>query len=333
MINFSQYIQTIDSHTMGEPTRIITGGAPRILGTTMMEKKQYLESKLDCLRKLLMNEPRGHKDMFGAIITEPCSEECDIGVIFMDSNGYLNMCGHGTIGMITTALNIGRIEAKRNIKVDTPAGIVRCEVEFKNNKVNQVTFTNVPAFVLEEKVNVHVEGIGNVLVDVAFGGSIFGIVNAEQFSLKLVSEEQQQLIDLGNKIKSAANEQFKFQHPFKPEINSIDLIEFSLKSTKNDVDYRNAVIFGNGQIDRSPCGTGTCAKIAVHYKNGKINIGDKFVHESIIDSQFTGRVAGESQVGDYPAIIPQITGSAWITGMHQFIIDNEDPYHEGFLLL
>jgi proline racemase len=333
MINFSQYIQTIDSHTMGEPTRIITGGAPRILGSSMMEKKQYLEGKLDWLRKLLMTEPRGHKDMFGAIITEPCSEECDIGIIFMDSNGYLNMCGHGTIGTITTALNIGMIEAKRNIKVDTPAGIVECEVEFENNKVSKVTFTNVPAFVFEEKVNVYVEGIGNIKIDVAFGGSIFGIVNAEQFCLKLVSEEQQQLIALGSKIKRAANEQFKFQHPLKPEINTIDLIEFSLKSNKKDVDYRNTVIFGNSQIDRSPCGTGTCAKMAVLFKQGKMVIGDKIVHESIIDSQFTGRVVALCKVGDYQAIIPQITGSAWITGMHQFIIDSEDPYHEGFLLV
>lgn len=332
MINLSQYIQTIDSHTMGEPTRIITGGTPRILGSTMMEKKQYLESKMDWLRKLLMNEPRGHKDMFGAVITEPCSDQCDIGIIFMDSNGYLNMCGHGTIGTVTTAINIGLIERKKNIKVDTPAGIVECEVEYMNNKVSKVTFTNIPAFVFEEKVNLYVEGIGNVLLDVSFGGSIFGIVNADQFGFKLVSEEQQQLITVGNKIKKAANEQLKYEHPLKPEINSIDLIEFSLKSEKKEVQYRNTVIFGNGQIDRSPCGTGTCAKMALLFKQGKLRIGENFVHESIIDSKFVGRVLGVSKVGNYQAIIPQISGSAWVTGMHQFIIDSEDPFHEGFIL-
>lgn len=332
MINFSQYIQTIDSHTMGQPTRIITGGAPRILGSTMMEKKQYLQSKLDWMRKLLMSEPRGHKDMFGAIITDPCSEECDIGVIFMDGNGYLNMCGHGTIGTITTAINIGMIEQKRNIKIDTPAGVVECEVEFLNKKVEKVTFTNVPAFVFGQKVEVYVEGVGHVLLDVAFGGSIFGIVSAEQLGLKLVSEEQQQLIHLGNKIKKSANEQLKFQHPLIPEINTIDLIEFSLISDKEDVDYRNTVIFGNGQIDRSPCGTGTCAKMALLYSQGKLKIHQNFVHESIIGSKFEGRVIGVSHVGAYHAVIPQISGSAWITGMHQFIIESEDPYYEGFLL-
>ncbi|MDR6997824.1 proline racemase family protein [Neobacillus niacini] len=333
MINFSQYIQTIDSHTMGEPTRIITGGAPRILGSTMMEKKQYLESKLDWLRKLLMSEPRGHKDMFGAIITDPCSSECDIGVIFMDSNGYLNMCGHGTIGTITTALNIGMIEPKNMIKVDTPAGIVECEVEFINKKVSKVTFTNVPAFVFAENVNVYVEGVGNVKIDVSFGGSIFAIVNAEQFGLKLVSEEQQELVSLGTKIKKAANEQLKFQHPLMQGINSIDLVEFSLKSQKENICYRNTVVFGDGQIDRSPCGTGTCAKMALLFNQGKLDIGEKFVHESIIDSKFIGQVSAVSKVGNYDAIIPQISGSAWITGMHQFIIESEDPYNEGFLLV
>ncbi|RSK55658.1 proline racemase family protein [Bacillus canaveralius] len=333
MINLSQYIQTIDSHTVGEPTRIITGGAPRILGSTMMEKKHYLESKMDWLRKLLMTEPRGHRDMFGAIITDPCSEGCDVGVIFMDNNGYLNMCGHGTIGTVTTALNIGMIEPKRYIKVDTPAGIVDCEVEFINDKASKVTFTNIPAFVFEEKVKVNVEGLGNILVDVVFGGSIFGIVDAEELGLKLVSEEQQHLISLGNKIKKAINEQSKFQHPLKPEINSIDLIEFSLKSEKQNIDYRNTVIFGNGQIDRSPCGTGTCAKMALLFKQGKLQVGEEFIHESIIDSKFVGRIISLSKVGNFQAVIPQITGSAWVTGMHQFIIDSEDPFYEGFLLI
>jgi proline racemase len=332
MISFSQYIQTIDSHTMGQPTRIITGGTPRIQGSTMMEKKEYLQRNLDWMRKLLMTEPRGHKDMFGAIITDPCLPECDLGVIFMDGNGYLNMCGHGTIGTVTTALNIGIIELKNSIKIDTPAGMVECSVEVSNKKVETVTFTNVPVFVFAENVKVFVEDVGNVLLDVAFGGSIFGIVNAERFGLKLVSEEQQQLIALGNKIKKAANEQLKFIHPLIPEISSIDLIEFSLKSDKKDVDYRNTVIFGNGQIDRSPCGTGTCAKMALLHSQGKLKINQNFIHESIIDSHFTGRVIGSSRVGTYHAIIPQITGSAWITGMHQFIIENEDPYYEGFLL-
>lgn len=174
-----------------------------------------MEQKLDWLRKLLINEPRGHKDMFGAVITDPCIEECDIGIIFMDSSGYLNMCGHGTIGTVTTAINIGMIEPKEIIKVDTPAGVVECQVQIENNRVNQVTFTNVPSFVFQEKAEINIEGIGKILMDVAFGGSIFGIVDAKQFGLKLVSEEQQRLIAIGIAIKKSANEQLKFQYPLK----------------------------------------------------------------------------------------------------------------------
>ncbi|WP_017728840.1 proline racemase family protein [Halalkalibacterium ligniniphilum] len=332
MVHFSQFIQTIDSHTMGEPTRIVIGGAPRIIGSTMMEKKQYLEKNLDWLRKFLMTEPRGHKDMFGAIITEPCSAECDIGTVFMDNNGYLNMCGHGTIGTVTTALNIGMIESKEIIKVETPAGTVDCYVDFSNNKVEKVTFTNVPSFVFQERVKVHIQDVGYVLVDVSFGGSIFAIVEAEQVGLNLMREEQQQLMNLGIKLKKAVNEQLNFQHPLKPDINSIELIEFSKKKNEKEGYYRNVVIFGNGQIDRSPCGTGTCAKMALLFSQGKLRIGESFIHESIINSTFTGRIIGTTKVGDFDAIIPQITGSAWITGMHQFIIESEDPFHEGFVL-
>jgi proline racemase len=332
MISFSQYIHTVDSHTMGEPTRIVTGGAPRIIGKSMMEKKIYMESNLDWLRKLLMNEPRGHKDMFGAILTEPCNDNCDLGIIFMDSKGYLNMCGHGTIGTVTTAINLGIVPPKPVLKIDTPAGVVECKVLMDGHSVKQVTFRNVPSFVLQEQATVQVEEIGPVAIDLAFGGSIFGIVDAGRFGFRLVQEEQQKLISIGMAIKEAANKQIKVRHPLLEQINSIDLIEFSLPSAKPGVDYRNVVVFGNGQIDRSPCGTGTCAKMSLLYKQGKLGVGERFVHESIIDSSFVGTIVDTTYVQDYQAIVPEITGSAWITGMHQFIIEKEDPYREGFLV-
>ncbi|GAW28872.1 proline racemase family protein [Carboxydocella sp. ULO1] len=332
MISFSHYIQTIDTHTMGEPTRIITGGAPRILGKTMMEKKMYMESELDWLRKLLMNEPRGHKDMFGAILTEPCNDSCDLGVIFMDSKGYLNMCGHGTIGTVTAIINTGIIKQKPVIRLDTPAGVVECKVKIENETVKEVTFKNVPSFVLHKDVQINVSEIGSIVMDIVFGGSIFGIIDASQLGLKLKMDEYQQLIYIGKKILREANEQIKVVHPLIPQINKIDLIEFSLPSEKTGVHYRNVVVFGNGQIDRSPCGTGTCAKMASLHQKNKLAIGENFVHESIIGSIFTGKLLDVQQVGPYKAVIPQITGSAWITGMHQFIIEKGDPYPEGFLI-
>lgn len=332
LLQFSQYIQTIDSHTMGEPTRIVTGGVPRIIGNTMMEKKKYMEKNLDWLRNVLMNEPRGHRDMFGAVFTDPCSDSCDLGVIFMESNGYLNMCGHGTIAAITTAVNIGVVEAKEIINIDTPAGIVKCKVKIEQDKVKEVTFVNVPSFVYIENEKIFVEGVGEVNIDIVFGGSFFGIVDAQQFGLSLISKEQQEIINLGLLIKKAANAQIRVEHPTNKEINKIDLIEFSLKSEKNEVDYRNTVVFGNGQIDRSPCGTGTCAKMALLYQQQKLKIAQPFIHESIIGSKFKGAVLHECKVGPYKAIVPEITGLAWITGMHQFVIDKEDPYNVGFTL-
>jgi len=330
MINFLHYIQTVDTHTMGEPTRIITGGIPRILGKTMMEKKEYMENELDWLRKTLMNEPRGHKDMFGAIIIDPCSVECDLGVIFMDSKGYLNMCGHGTIGIVTAAINLGIIPYKTVIKLDTPAGVVECKTEISNNVVTKVTFTSVPSFTLYQDVNVEVPEFGLIRMDVAFGGNIFGIVDATMFDLKLVPDEQQRLTSLGMTILRAANEQLSVQHPWIIGINTIELLEFSLPSTSEGVNYRNVVVFGNGQIDRSPCGTGTCAKMAVLYRKGKLNIGKYFFHQGIINTVFTGRVLEEKAVEQYKGIIAEITGSAWITGMHQFIIQDKDPFPQGF---
>ncbi|WP_199614363.1 proline racemase family protein [Paenibacillus alkalitolerans] len=332
MLQFSRYIQTVDSHTMGEPTRIVTGGAPRILGKSMMEKKNHMETRLDWLRKLLMNEPRGHKDMFGAVITDPCIEDCDLGVIFMDSKGYLNMCGHGTIGTVTTAINLGIVEPKPIIRLDTPAGVIECRVEMDSHCVKQVTFTNVPSFVFKQNAEIEVEGIGTVTLDIAFGGSIFGIVDARPFHLRLVPQEQQKLVSLGMSIKKAANEQLYYEHPLIPEIHKIDLIEFSIPSATPGVHYRNAVVFGNGQVDRSPCGTGTCAKMALLHQQGKLSIGENFVHESIIDSSFIGRCLSVTSVGEYPGVIPEISGSAWVTGMHQFIIEKDDPFQDGFLV-
>lgn len=325
MLTKENYIETIDAHTMGEAARIVVSGIPNIYGESMMEKKNYMQSNLDSIRKLLMHEPRGHLNMFGAIITPPCNP-CDLGVLFMDSGGYLNMCGHGTIASVTLAINHGLIEKKEKVFLDTPSGVVECQVEYENDKVKEVSFINVASFVYKKDVIVLVEGIGSVTMDIAFGGSFFAIVDANQFDLKLDISEQDKIALLGVAIRKAANEQVVIEHPEIEDIDSIDLVEFSLKLGHNH--YKNTVVFGDGQIDRSPCGTGTCAKLSTL----QLDPGESIIQESIIGSQFIGTVVSQATVGDYHAIIPKITGSAWMTGIHKFVLEETDPYEEGFLL-
>ncbi|KIL77263.1 proline racemase family protein (plasmid) [Bacillus badius] len=326
MMALENFIETIDAHTMGEAARIVVDGIPHIQGHSMMEKKQHMQTKMDNIRKLLMHEPRGHLNMFGAILTEPCRPECDLGVLFMDSGGYLNMCGHGTIASVTVAINNGLIAKKDKVLLDTPSGLVECYVDYENGKVKEVSFINVPAFLLEKSVSVLVENVGQVTVDIAFGGSFFAIADARAFNLQLNIDEQDKIAALGMLIRNAVNEQLTIRHPEIPEINTVDLVEFSLQLEENH--YKNTVVFGDGQIDRSPCGTGTCAKLAT------LNLapGEQIIQESIIGSQFKGTVVGYTEAGRLQAIIPKITGSAWMTGMHKFSLEETDPYTEGFLL-
>ncbi|KKB42682.1 proline racemase family protein [Bacillus thermotolerans] len=326
MVELRDFIETIDAHAMGEAARIVVGGTPKIQGRTMMEKKQYVQAEMDNIRKLLMHEPRGHLNMFGAILTEPCQPECDLGVLFMDSGGYLNMCGHGTIASITVAINTGLIAKKDKVLLDTPSGVVECYVTYENSKVKEVSFINVPAFLFEKDIKILVENAGWITVDIAFGGSFFAIADAKQFGLNLDIEEQDKLVDLGLAIREAANQQLVIHHPEIPEINKVDLVEFSLQL--GDKHYKNTVVFGDGQVDRSPCGTGTCAKLSTL----NLKPGEQIIQESIIGSQFKGTVIDYTKVKNYEAIIPKITGSAWITGFHKFSLEATDPYTEGFLL-
>ncbi|MFJ5769397.1 proline racemase family protein [Psychrobacillus sp. NPDC093180] len=326
MVKLGNIIQTIDAHTMGEAARIVVEGIPEIQGETMMQKKNYMQTEMDHIRKLLMHEPRGHLNMFGAILTEPCNQECDLGVLFMDSGGYLNMCGHGTIAAITIAIDRNFIDKKEKVLLDTPSGIVECHVAYENDKVQEVSFINVPSFLLKKNVSVLVDKVGTVKIDIAFGGSFFAIVDVTQFDFDLDIEVQDKIAEIGMAIRKAANEQLEIQHPEIPQINTIDLVEFSLELGKNH--YKNTVVFGDGQIDRSPCGTGTCAKLATL----DLEKGEEIIQDSIIGSRFKGEIVDFTEVQNLSAIIPKITGSAWMTGVHQFSLDETDPYIEGFLL-
>ena len=327
-------IFAVDSHTMGEPLRLIVGGFPNLVGNSVPEKREYFIKHYDYLRKALMQEPRGHKDMFGCVLTQPTMPEADIGVIFMHGEGYHNMCGHGTIATNTILVETGMVEVKEpetTILMEAPAGLVTVHVKVEDGKAKQVSFENVPAFLYREDVQVDVPGYGKLTVDISFGGSFFAIIDAAQLGIDICPENASRLTEAGMAIIHAANEQIEVQHPELPHIKTIDLCEIWGPAKSEGADLQNITIF-DGQIDRSPCGTGTSAKVATLWAKGKLKLNEPFVYESVINTTFTGRAIRETTVGPYKAIIPEITGSAYITGYSQFMIDEEDPVKYGFRL-
>lgn len=334
-MKFSRYIHAIDSHTMGEPTRVVIGGVPNIPGKTLPEKKAYLEENMDYLRRAIMHEPRGHNDMFGSILVQPVSDEADIGIIFMDGGGYLNMCGHGTIGASTIAIESGmvpKVEPYTELTLEAPAGLIRVKAAIENGRVKEVSFRNVPAFLYKEDVKINVPEIGEITLDIAFGGSFFAIVDAKQLGIKITPENATKLKDIGLKIRDIVNKEIKVQHPTLDHIKTVDLVEIYDEPTNPEATLKNVVVFGEGQVDRSPCGTGTSAKMATLFAKGKLKEGELFVYESIIGTMFKGRVVGTTKVGEFDAVIPEITGSAYITGFNTFVIDEDDPMKYGFSL-
>ncbi|MCL2520204.1 MAG: proline racemase family protein [Spirochaetaceae bacterium] len=333
-MNIGKWLQTIDTHTMGEPTRIVVAGLPPLRGATVMEKKKDLEANYDWIRQVQIFEPRGHKDMFGAFLVEPTQPEADFGVIFSDSGGYLNMCGHGTIGVATMLVEMGyvpKVEPYTNLTLETPAGLVKVKVTVENKRVKSVTFTNVPSFIYKQNCTVNLPGVGDVTFDISFGGSFFAIIHAEQLKQKLHRENLPALVPLALKLRDIINQTIPMKHPTLP-ITTVDLVEIYDTSANPSANAQNVVVFGDGNVDRSPCGTGTCAKLALLYAEGKIGFNQPFVYESILGTTFTGEILGETLVKDTKAIIPQITGSAYITSINQLVIDENDPFKHGFQL-
>lgn len=331
-LNYTVF-ETIDSHTMGEPTRIITKGFPELIGNTMIERKQYLEEHFDHYRTALMLEPRGHKDMFGAVLTEPISKEADLGVIFMDTGGYLNMCGHGSIGSSTIAVETGLVkvtEPYTKIVLEAPAGLIYASVKVEHGKAVEASILNVPAFVYKKDLVVEIAGYGKVELDISFGGSFFAMIDAEKLGLILSTENITEITELGMEIIKKVNEAFEIKHPCL-DITTVDLVEFYCSPTNPTANKKNVVIFGDSQVDRSPCGTGTSAKLALLYAKGELSIGEEFVYESITGSMFKGVITKETSIGGYKAVIPKITGSAYITGFNRWVIDETDPLKDGFI--
>ncbi len=328
-------IHAVDSHTEGEPTRIVIGGIPKIPGKTMAEKKQHLEDELDHIRTAIMLEPRGHNDMFGSVITAPTMDEADFGIIFMDGGGYLNMCGHGSIGAMTVAVETGMVNAVEpvtHIKMESPAGLINGEVKIESGKAKEVSIVNVPSFLYKQDVKVTVPEVGEIKLDISFGGSFFAIVSADQLGLTVEPKNVGKLRDLGLVIRDIVNKEIEIVHPEMAHINTVDLVEIYDKPSHPEAHYKNIVIFGQGNVDRSPCGTGTSAKMATLHAKGQLEVGQDFVYESVLGTLFTGKILDTTKVADYEAITPQITASAYITGFNHFVIDEDDPVKYGFIL-
>ncbi|EEM10932.1 Proline racemase [Bacillus pseudomycoides] len=301
----------------------------------MAEKMLHMKKEYDWIRKLLMNEPRGHDVMSGALLTDPCHPEADIGVIYIETGGYLPMCGHDTIGVCTALVESGLIpvyEPITSLKLDTPAGLVEVDISVQDSKAKEVSFCNIPAFLLKS-ISVHVEGIGNVDVDIAYGGNFYAIIDGEALGLELVPENASTIIDKAIQIRNTINEKFEVIHPQYSFIKGVTHIEFYTDPTHETAHVKNTVVVPPGGIDRSPCGTGTSAKLAVLYANKKITMQEEFVHESIVGSLFKGSVIDTTYVENIEAVVTKITGSAWLMGMHRFFYNEEDPLKEGFLLI
>ncbi|PMQ18900.1 proline racemase family protein [Glutamicibacter arilaitensis] len=330
----TRVFHAVDSHTEGMPTRVITGGVGTIPGKTMAARRLWFMENSDHIRKLLMNEPRGHAAMSGAILQPPIRDDADYGVLYIEVSGLLPMCGHGTIGVATVLVETGMVEVVEpvtEIRLDTPAGLVIASVQVEDGHATAVTIKNVPSFADRLDASVQVPGLGAVNYDLAFGGNFYAVVDLESIGLPFERERKQELIEAGLAIMAAINEQDEPVHPERDDIRGCHHVY--LKAPGSDAEHsRHAMAIYPGWFDRSPCGTGTSARMAQLHARGELGLETDFLNESFIGSQFTGRLVGTTTVGGKPAVIPTVTGRAWVTGTAQYFLDPTDPFPEGFIL-
>jgi trans-L-3-hydroxyproline dehydratase len=328
-------IRTIDAHAEGEPLRIIFGGYPLLPSGTMLERRRYLIEHQEHLRTALMWEPRGHADMYGCLLTPPARADSDFGVLFLHNEGYSSMCGHGIIAVTKVAVELGLVPMQTpvtTVKLDTPSGLVTSHARVEDGVVQSVYFHNVPSFVLALDASVELPGLGTVRYDLAFGGAFYAYVNAEEVGLKCAPEGFASLIDVGKRIKQAVRQSRSVEHPFEPDLSFLYGTLFTGPATADDAHSRHVCVFADGQVDRSPTGTGVSGRLAIMSARGEVVPGDTMVLESIIGSRFTGRVVEETTFGPYQAVVPEVEGRAFITGRHEFVIDPDDPLGDGFIL-
>ena len=322
----------IDGHTAGNPVRLVAGGAPLLRGNSMSERRQDFLNRFDWIRTGLCFEPRGHDMMSGGFLYPPTTPDADTGILFIETSGCLPMCGHGTIGMVTFALENGLVTPATpgKLKIEVPAGIIDIAYETAGDKVTSVKITNVPAYVATWGLEVDLDGLGPLKVDVSYGGNYYAIVEPQGVYTGLDDLGASRIVELSGRLREAIRAKYEPVHPLDPTIRGVSHILWADKPKHDGADGRNAVFYGDKAIDRSPCGTGTSARLAHLFFKDKLKVGDRFVHESYICSRFIGRVEAETTLGDQPAIIPSIEGSAIQTGFNTIWIDRADPFWEGF---
>ncbi len=338
-------VTAVDAHAGGEPGRVITGGVLDVPGETMFAKMRYLATERDDLRLRMLREPRGYPGLCCNLLLPPTDPTADAGFVIMEQTEYPPMSGSNTICVTTVLIELGMVPAQEPVTelvLEAPAGLVRVRAAVQDGQVTGVTFENLPAFAVHLGVPVEVPGLGTVAVDIAYGGMFYVIIEASVVGLRLTPDEGGEIVRLGEQIKAATREQWPVVHPENPEISGVSIAQFSAPPTRSDADCKNTVIISTGAsdssrpeswtgvLDRSACGTGTCAKMATLHARGELGLETDFVHEGILGTVFTGRLLRETQMGPYRAVVPSITGQAWITGFAHYLLDPHDPFPNGF---
>ncbi|MBA7624167.1 Proline racemase [subsurface metagenome] len=336
-IRFANSIFVVDSHTAGNPVRIAIGGLPQIPGDSVAEKRDYVRSKMDYIRTLLCNEPRGHSGMFGAILTEPGSKDADFGVIFFNPNYYDEISGHCIIGIATVLIEMGMFhleEPSTEITLETPIGLVQVKANTTGGKVKSVSFINVPSFLYQKDISVTVPGYGKLKGDVAFGGNWFLYIDAKEVGIRVRPENANELVEAGNAIKYAFNSEFDLVHPTDRNVSKkLHVVCVSDSPIKNKDANQNIAVLGGNWISREPSGTATSGRMAVLFARNKLSLNEDFINEGIMGETYCGRLIEKTKVGKYTAVVPEITGSAYITGFNHIVLDPDDPFgSKGFLL-
>ncbi|ABV87029.1 proline racemase family protein [Shewanella pealeana] len=333
--NFKDFV-TIDAHTEGEPLRVIISGYPEIKGSTILEKRQYVQQNLDTYRKLLMHEPRGHADMYGALITEAVTEEADFGVLFLHNEGYSSMCGHGILALVKVMCQTDSIDLglePRTIKIDSPAGLITAKAYRDSQGKIQASFKNVDSWADALNCSVNVEGFGEVNYDIGFGGAYYAYVDADEHGISCGQDNVAQLIDVGRRIKHAVMASHTLVHPLEEDLSFLyGTIFTSKKVTNPEAHSRHVCIFADGEVDRSPTGTGVSARVALLYAKGEVALNTPIMIESIVDGRMIVSASAESEFHGKQGVIPEVSGRSFITGKHQFFIDPDDVFQNGFML-
>lgn len=332
---FNDAVVCVDSHTAGEMTRLIMTGAEQIEGRTMTEKLAFFREQHDDLRLRLCREPRGHRGVLAAALTAPVSAEAQFGLIYMDARRYPYLCGHATIGAVASLAACGRlvlVEGEQQILIDTPSGTMAAKTLVRDGQLARVAIRMVPSFVFQTGCRIEVPGFGPLIIDLVCTGGFFAMVDAAQLEQPLTAEHAGALADLGMRIIAAANEQTRVHHPLRPEVQTVDVVEFYQRDHQTPRCGRGLVVYGEAKVDRSPCGTGTAAKLTLLHHRGELKVGESYVNFSPLQTAFDARILSVDRVGEFPAPVVEIASLAHVTGIHSFVLQGDDPFPEGFLL-